>query len=867
MKTLVFLFFTIPVISLGQEVRQNFEDNDLNLWYQNIQGRWEIDSNQPIAGKYSLHHAFDNDSDGTDWISFFHKPFNLNDTQTVWRFSIRYKYKPSSYNNWGVMLASSNCPGDDKLMDYALVAGVNFHDNDDIIHLWKQKGEKIESLLSTGFNWEKNVRPNQAVNFKIRRNPDGIFTMEIDTAGNGYFEIGRTIETEITQTRSLVIYYKYSSTYDRGLFIDDLSISGKFSDTSQAAKIIAVHPISSTNLIVEFNQVIKLNAESRIYIEGFGFSSIRNMMGKYVKISLPFEMKPGTAYILNASGISDMYGNQVSDNNRIAEFYYPAAYNVVINEILADPSPSVMLPDAEYIELLNTTSYNISLFEWQIMAGNKKATFPNITINHGEYMTLCDENVVSQFQSLQVTPKGLTSFPVLNNDGAMVALLDASGRMIHAVNYSNSWYDSNKKKEGGWSLEMINPKEPCIGKGNWKESVNYLGGTPCKINSVYSDIFEYSSPRLWRSAVTDSNSLMLYFSEPMDSNTLVNKDSYTIDHDFGDPLRILPSWPIADRVELFFCKKFEKDIMYKILLSSDICNCSKMTSGTKQVSFFQIPALPDSGDIVINEIMFDPKENLAEYIELYNQSDKTIDLKNCLLKVGEDNQLKKTVSDDYFPMLPNTYVVISHDYSGIDSENEFKHPELVVKMSGMPVLPNEGSKVSILDKHGKTLDAVAYSPSCHHPLLSITKGVSLERVSPLVSGLEPKNWQSASSDAGYQTPAAPNSQYETTISSRKVTLSTGVITPNSDGTDDELSVIYQMDEPGYMARVYVYDSFGNQVFILAQGSILGTSGSFVYSGRDERGYPLKTGYYILYFEAYNTTAKPYIYKKAFVIAN
>jgi hypothetical protein len=866
MKTLVFLFFAIPVISFGQELRWNFENNDLTQWYQNLPDRWEISSENVIGGSYSLHTAYDNAKAGTDWISLFHNPLKLDEAKTVWQFSVRYKYRPSANNHWEVMLASDNLPGDDKLMESALVLGVNYRGSDDEIRMWKQKGELCESILSTGFNWEQNIKAGSIVSLKITRIPGGHISLEMDTFGGCYFQIGETVEPEITQSQSFLVCYTYSASYDRGLYFDDLLINGKFQEDTPALKIHAIHVLSPNRIMIEFNQIVKVEKENNFYIEGVGCGAAINMAGRYIEIGLPFAMLQGEEYRLKISGISDMFNKSllVSEQNQL--FYYPAVNDVVINELLADPLPQVLLPDAEFIELFNTTDKKISLFNWGLRVNNKMAILPNISIFDGEFLVLCNADSAAIFEVLDVKTIGIHDFPAISNQSVRISITDQSGRLMHAVDYSNKWYESELKQDGGWSMEMVNPKDPCIGKGNWKESEDYRGGTPGQVNSVFSESAANKAPKLWRAAVTDSGSILLFFSEPMDSSSLMLKESYSVDQNIGSPVLIKPSWPIANRVELFFTKKFEPAIIYRISLSGDPCDCSGLLIGNHETAIFSIPENADSSDLVINEIMFNPRPTCEEYLELYNRSLKTIDLKKCRLITGDPISSPKAISADYFQMAPDSYVVLAKNYTGIDSDHEFGHPEKLVIWPGMPALTDAGAHLYLLDKSGRGLDAAFYSPDFQQSILQETKGVALERISPEVSGMLGGNWHSAASDAGYQTPAAPNSQSASKESKNCIILSPKTITPNSDGIDDGLSICYRMDEPDYMARIFIFDRMGNLLAVLANGSILGSSGGYSFKGYSDAGVLLKTGLYIMYFEAYDDSGSRFVQKKTFVVA-
>jgi hypothetical protein len=111
----------------------------------------------------------------------------------------------------------------------------------------------------------------------------------------------------------------------------------------------------------------------------------------------------------------------------------------------------------------------------------------------------------------------VTSFPSLDNDGDQLFLKAANGRTIHAVSYTSSWYQNEVKKDGGWTLEMIDTKSPCAGGNNWKASINTTGGTPGKKNSIDAVNNDAAAPQLKRAYTTDNTTIVLVFDEPVDS--------------------------------------------------------------------------------------------------------------------------------------------------------------------------------------------------------------------------------------------------------------------------------------------------------------------------------------------------------------
>jgi Lamin Tail Domain len=159
-------------------------------------------------------------------------------------------------------------------------------------------------------------------------------------------------------------------------------------------------------------------------------------------------------------------------------------FDVVIDEIMADPTPVVSLPNNEWIELKNISANPINLQSWRIGdASGQSGPMPNFILQPDSFVIVCTGSAVAALQAYGRVIS-VTSFPSLDNDGDQLFLKSNTGLTIHGVNYSSSWYQNAVKSDGGWTLEMIDTKNPCAGINNWKASTDIKGGSPGIKNSV-----------------------------------------------------------------------------------------------------------------------------------------------------------------------------------------------------------------------------------------------------------------------------------------------------------------------------------------------------------------------------------------------
>ena len=76
-------------------------------------------------------------------------------------------------------------------------------------------------------------------------------------------------------------------------------------------------------------------------------------------------------------------------------------YDVLITEIMADPSPQVGLPNAEWIELKNVSNTAINLQGWRLGDANSlSGPMPSFTLQPDSFLIVCNSSGVTVFLPL-----------------------------------------------------------------------------------------------------------------------------------------------------------------------------------------------------------------------------------------------------------------------------------------------------------------------------------------------------------------------------------------------------------------------------------------------------------------------------------
>ncbi|MCB0807477.1 MAG: lamin tail domain-containing protein, partial [Bacteroidales bacterium] len=303
------------------------------------------------------------------------------------------------------------------------------------------------------------------------------------------------------------------------------------------------------------------------------------------------------------------------------EFVLPVEaepFEIVFNEVMPDPDPPVELPQYEYIEVFNTTVDYKGIRGWMLQVGETVKPIPDAVIDPHGYLIFTDSEVEQLF-GLFGPAVGFSSLG-LSNSGTTLKLLNSEGLLMSVLAYEPSWYMDGEKAEGGYSLEQIDPFNPCAGEENWSETLSEKGGTPGTLNSV--DAENEVLPSIDHIIALDPQTFEVYFSQVMNRSTLTNPASYTVDHTVGNPVSVTITDSTYRKVRLMFGVQLLKGEVYLMTFPNTILNCNGNPVSQNLTVPFGIHENPKRADVVINEVLFNPAGEGVDFVEIYNRSEK-----------------------------------------------------------------------------------------------------------------------------------------------------------------------------------------------------------------------------------------------------
>ena len=532
-------------------------------------------------------------------------------------------------------------------------------------------------------------------------------------------------------------------------------------------------------------------------------------------------------------------------------FYQGYGYTVVISEIMADPYPARGLPEVEWIELTNISATMLNVGGFRIAKpGSVSGPLPALLLEPGQQLIVCSTSALPLMQAFGKAVS-ITSFPSLGNAGDLLVLRGPQGQTMHAIDYSDGWYRNELKKNGGWSLEMIDLNVPCMGKENWQASIDDRGGTPGRPNASMHPARDTWAPQLLHIFPLDSFHLRCVFGHSLDSMENIHPLQFDVDHGIGPPSTVMITPPLMKEAVLTIRSPLQRGKLYQVSCK-EMSNCSGKMSSV-QSCMTGLPSGLKPGEVVINEIMTNPTPGSADYVELYNASPYPVNLDNCHLANRNDAGLVSNISElqtgDRL-LLPGGYAVFTEDSAAIIRNYRLQDKPIAIanlfQVNDLPAYPDDKGNVILTDQQGNLVDEVPYLDDWHHPLLVNTEGVSLERIEASMPSPGASTWHSASSLSNYGTPGYRNSQAGLEDEqTNRVNVYPATISPDNDGHDDYVTISFHLETPGTIMYLQVYSLGGALVRKPDHLQLNGREGKFTWDGLGSDRKRLPAGIYIL----------------------
>jgi hypothetical protein len=408
--------------------------------------------------------------------------------------------------------------------------------------------------------------------------------------------------------------------------------------------------------------------------------------------------------------------------------------DLVINEIMYAPTS----PEPEWVEIFNRSSKIINISGYRIAdnADTISVITKTISLAPQNYFIIAKDSSVLSFYDVK-SGIFISSFPSLNNTADKIILLDSLDRVIDSLEYFTNWGGS-----GGRSLERISSEMNSALQENWGTSISTERATPGRENSVTVKTYDLAisefkasekygitgkpiklTATIKNTGLTDYSYFQLYLYNDVNSDSVASQDELIKTETAG-------SFNAGDSISFnFSVDELKQGKNYFIL----IIDAADYKDSTNNISFTQIQVVQlneERNDVVINEIMFAPSTGEPEWIELYNRSNKSIELKNYFIADAADTI---RVNDKTLLFSPHTFIVIAKD----SSINSIYKVNSTIIISNFPSLNNSTDKLILLDSLERVIDSLSYSSKWGG-----TNGKSLERISADSSSIDSSNWKS-----------------------------------------------------------------------------------------------------------------------------
>lgn len=748
-----------------------------------------------------------------------------------WEWWMQLDFNPSSANYADVYLCSNRPELDSALQGYFVRIG----NTTDEVSLYRQTGNTRTEIID-GIDGLLDKNTNR-LRIRVERHAHGWWELKTDTTGTGmhYRLEGSVLDAQHTQSQWFGLRLLFSATRANHFLFDDFVVVGSQIPDTIAPRLTASLLQPPQAISLHFSKILGPEERQRLSayeLIGQGRPFRAQAAGdSAVKLEwlMPFAHP---AWLELGLRLLDSAGNVLDTTINLLHHRYQAG-QIKINEILADPSPVAGLPETEFVELVNTDSFDISLAGWTWADPQTQAPLPRLVLSPGEHLLLVPNQTAAAWNGFGKVA-ALQPWPSLNNERDELWLLGPDGTASDSLFYEHSWLGTSARMQGGYTLERVNLQSSCMNARNWGGSNDPSGGTPGRTNSIAGEMAQQPIPELLLARIEPGDTLNLQFSHAVGGGQMrIAGDTVAL-----PPGRLRSNWRLALPPSLASLDSFSLDL-------NDIRDCEDQTVSVAPW-FFRRPQTNQSASPVFSEIYYQPAEGGTPYVELFNAGESSLPLHLLWLAQLNAQGLASQsqplgLAGDWW--MPGTYLVFCRDTSALQRDfgpiPSYNRRQLSSSLGTL----SSGGRLALQWANGENVAIASYHDSLHHPLLNNTKGRALEKI----TGKWDSQW-SSSPGATRGSPGRQNNRTSTLQQHRKLlSLSKQILRPN------ELEPVFisiSVDKPT-MIEVSLWTAEGRELGKIEQQTLLEGEISYAFDGSWQKqtlatgSYVIKLMYYLL----------------------
>lgn len=357
--------------------------------------------------------------------------------------------------------------------------------------------------------------------------------------------------------------------------------------------------------------------------------------------------------------------------------------------------------------------------------------------------------------------------------------------------------------------------------------------------------------------------IRISFNNPVAASS-IHTSNFSLADESNQPISILNATIVSGdnySVDISIDKVTGSELLLKV---SGITDISGKEMQSDAIAFlYTLP--PEKGSVLINEVLFNPLPGGSDFVELVNVSDIPVALNQLKLATRSDlGELKQIypMSITQQVLQAGEYATCTKDPTAVIAQYSNNNVASFVSMNSFPSYPDDAGTVVLLNNLQEVIDEFTYSEKMQSPFLADEEGVSLERISLEKPTGDPTNWASAAESAGFATPGLPNSQTRNEAEAEnEITCEPQAFSPNGDDYNDDLTIHFNLDKPGYIANVRIFDAVGRPIIHLVKNQSLAQDGSWTWDGKNQSGQKQSIGVYVLLVELFDSEGHTRAFKK------